>query len=243
MRHGSLFSGIGGFDLAAQWMGWENVFHCEINPFCQKVLKHHFPNADSYEDITKFYGRKYRGIIDIISGGWPCQKYSVAGYQRGNEPLKDQMLRVFGEIKPNWGGVFENVGGFLNPKFAKEHNDLCLCLEDMGYQVQTFDIDSPSCGLSTLERHIWVVASNNSFVPKSSGIYKNKDAELQREFSRSNQGEYDRWRTPESRLLRVGEGVSRRVDRDRVGAIGNAIPPQIAYEIFKAIEETTKNNL
>jgi len=79
MKHGSLFSGIGGFDLAAEWMGWENVFHCEKAEFQQKLLKKRFPNADSHDDITKFDGRKYRGIIDIISGGWPCQKYSVAG--------------------------------------------------------------------------------------------------------------------------------------------------------------------
>lgn len=69
MRHGSLFSGIGGFDLAAQWMGWENVFHCEINPFCQKVLKKHFPNADSYEDITKFNGGGIGGKLTLFPEG------------------------------------------------------------------------------------------------------------------------------------------------------------------------------
>ena len=65
MRHGSLFSGIGGFDLAAEWMGWQNVFHCEWNEFGQKVLKHHFPQADSYSDITQTDFKKYEGSIEI----------------------------------------------------------------------------------------------------------------------------------------------------------------------------------
>ena len=70
LRHGSLFSGIGGFDLAAQWMGWENVFHCEWMPFPRKILNYHFPNSISYEDITKTDFSIHRGGIDIISGGF-----------------------------------------------------------------------------------------------------------------------------------------------------------------------------
>ena len=71
MRHGSLFSGLGGFDLAAQWMGWENSFHCEINPFGQRILKYYWPNSISYNDITKTDFRTHRGTIDIVSGGFP----------------------------------------------------------------------------------------------------------------------------------------------------------------------------
>ena len=72
LRHGSLFSGIGGFDLAAEWAGWENVFHCEWNTFGQRVLKHYWPNAESFNDITKSDFSKYEHTIDIISGGFPC---------------------------------------------------------------------------------------------------------------------------------------------------------------------------
>lgn len=71
MTHGSLFSGIGGFDLASQWMEWENKFHCEINKFCQQVLNYYWPNAESYEDIKKTDFSEWRGKIDIISGGFP----------------------------------------------------------------------------------------------------------------------------------------------------------------------------
>lgn len=77
--HGSLFSGIGGFDLAAEWIGWRNAFHCEINEFCTKILNYHFPNAEHYTDITKTDFTKWRGKIDVLSGGFPCQPFSVAG--------------------------------------------------------------------------------------------------------------------------------------------------------------------
>lgn len=83
MRHGSLFSGIGGFDLAAEWMGWENVFHCEWNPFGQRILKYYWPKTISYEDITKTDFTIHRGTIDILTGGFPCQPYSVAGKRKG----------------------------------------------------------------------------------------------------------------------------------------------------------------
>ena len=71
MKHGSLFSGIGGFDLAAQWAGWENIFHCEWNPFGQKILHHYWPEAESFNDITKTDFTKYANKIDILTGGFP----------------------------------------------------------------------------------------------------------------------------------------------------------------------------
>ncbi len=101
MRHGSLFSGIGGFDLAAQWMGWENVFHCEWNEFGQKVLRHYWPDAELFTDITKSNFSKYHGTIDIISGGFPCQPYSMAGKRLGKEDARHlwpEMLRVIREV-------------------------------------------------------------------------------------------------------------------------------------------------
>jgi len=97
MRHGSLFSGIGGFDLAAEWMGWENIFHCEWNEFGQRVLKHYWPNAKSYDDITKTNFTIHRGSIDILTGGFPCQPYSTAGKRKGKDDerhLWPQMLRA-----------------------------------------------------------------------------------------------------------------------------------------------------
>ena len=97
MRHGSLFSGIGGFDLAAQWMGWTNVFHTEWNEFGQKVLKHHFPNSISYHDIIKTDYSIHRNDIDIITGGFPCQPFSSAGRQLGEDDPRNMWPATIAE--------------------------------------------------------------------------------------------------------------------------------------------------
>ncbi len=116
MRHGSLFSGIGGFDLAASWMNWDNVFYCEKDPFCRQVLKHYWPNAQGYEEICRFDATIYRGSVDIISGGFPCQPFSIAGKRKGSEDdryLWPEALRIIKEVRPAWI-VLENVTGLLN---------------------------------------------------------------------------------------------------------------------------------
>ena len=115
MTHASLFSGIGGFDLAARNCGIQNVFQVEINEFCRKVLLKNFPETKKYRDIKEFNGTEYYGTIDIISGGFPCQPFSVAGNQRGQEDnryLWPEMLRVISEIKPAYV-VGENVFGII----------------------------------------------------------------------------------------------------------------------------------
>jgi DNA (cytosine-5)-methyltransferase 1 len=96
MTHGSLFSGIGGFDLAAEWMGWENKFHCEWNEFGQKVLKYYWPNSESFSDITKTDFTKYANKIDILTGGFPCQPYSQAG---GNAIVPQVVYQIFKAIE------------------------------------------------------------------------------------------------------------------------------------------------
>jgi C-5 cytosine-specific DNA methylase len=103
--HGSLFSGIGGFDLAAEWAGWQNAFHCEWNEFGQKILKHYWPKAISYGDITKTDFTIHRGTIDVLTGGFPCQPYSLAGKRKGKEDerhLWPEMLRAIREIAPRY---------------------------------------------------------------------------------------------------------------------------------------------
>ena len=116
LTHGSLFSGIGGFDLAAEWMGWYNKFHCEWNEFGQKVLHHYWPEAECFTDITKSDFKKYYGKIDILTGGFPCQPYSSAGKRKGKDDerhLWPEMLRAIREIAPRFV-VGENVRGLTN---------------------------------------------------------------------------------------------------------------------------------
>lgn len=112
--HGSLFSGIGGSEIAAEIMGWKNMFHCEINPFGRKILDYWFPNSKSYEDITKTDFTEWREKINVLTGGFPCQPFSVAGQRKGaedNRYLWPEMLRAIREIQPVVG---ENVAGILS---------------------------------------------------------------------------------------------------------------------------------
>ena len=160
MRHGSLFSGIGGFDLAAQWLGWENVFHCEWNPFGQRVLKHYWPNADSHHDITKTNFTQYANRIDILTGGFPCQPYSSAGKRKGKEDerhLWPEMLRTIREVAPRYV-VGENVLGLTNWNggivFDEVHSDLELA----GYEVAAVVIPAAAVNAPHGRDRVWFVA-------------------------------------------------------------------------------------
>ena len=160
MTHGSLFSGIGGFDLAAEWMGWENVFHCEWNPFGQRVLKHYWPNAKSYHDITKTDFTVHRGSIDILTGGFPCQPYSTAGKRLGKEDerhLWPEMLRAIREIKPRWI-VGENVYGLVNWSGGLVFDEVQSELEVEGFEVFPYVLPAASVGAPHRRDRVWFVA-------------------------------------------------------------------------------------
>jgi DNA (cytosine-5)-methyltransferase 1 len=163
MTHGSLFSGIGGFDLAAEWMGWKNIFHCEWNPFGQKVLKYHFPNSISYEDITKTDFTIHRGRIDILTGGFPCQPYSMAGKRLGKEDerhLWPEMLRAIREIQPRWV-VGENVFGLVNWSGGMVFHEVQADLEAEGYEVQPYVLPAVSVNAPHRRDRVWFVAYSN----------------------------------------------------------------------------------
>lgn len=163
MIHASLFSGIGGFDLAAEWMGWENTFHCENNEFGKKILKYYWPNAKSYEDITKTDFNIYKGRIDILTGGFPCQPYSTAGKRLGKEDdrhLWPEMLRAIQEIQPTWV-VGENVFGLVNWNDGLVFNEVQVDLEAEGYEVQPFVL--PAAGINAPHKRdrVWFIAYSN----------------------------------------------------------------------------------
>ena len=162
MNHGSLFSGIGGFDLAAEWMGWENSFHCEWMPFPRKVLNYYWPNSISYEDITKTDFTIHRGAIDILTGGFPCQPYSSAGKRLGKEDerhLWPHMLRAISEIKPTYV-VGENVRGLTNWSGGLVFEEVCAELESEGYEVQPVLLPACAVGAPHRRDRIWFIAKN-----------------------------------------------------------------------------------
>ena len=184
MTHGSLFSGIGGFDLAAHWMGWDNIFHCEWNEFGQKVLKHHFPLSKSYNDITKTDFSIHRGEIDILTGGFPCQPYSTAGLRKGKADerhLFPEMLRAIKEIKPRWI-IGENVRGLVSWEGGLVFDEVCSDLEREGYEVQPFLIPAASVNAPHRRDRIWFVAYSND----------KRGNTKPREISREN-GEVSEW--------------------------------------------------
>lgn len=152
MTHASLFSGIGGFDLAAEWAGWTNAFNCEIDPFCRRILKYHFPNAEQYADIRTTDFTIWRGRIDVLTGGFPCQPFSLAGKRKGTEDeryLWPEMLRVVRTVRPRWI-VGENVFGIVNWSEGVVFEQVCSDLETAGYAVQPYII--PACGVGAPHR-------------------------------------------------------------------------------------------
>ena len=164
MNHGSLFSGIGGFDLAAEWAGFTNLFNCEWEEFPRKVLKHHFPNAEQYEDIKDFNATAYSGRLDILSGGFPCQPFSVAGKRKGSEDerhLWPEMLRVIGECQPRWV-VGENVRGLCSWSNGLVFEEVCADLEAIGFSVQSFIIPACATGAPHRRDRVWIVAHNHN---------------------------------------------------------------------------------
>lgn len=276
MKHGSLFSGIGGFDLAAEWMGWENVFHCEWNPFGQKVLKHHFPNSISYNDITKTDFSIHRGNIDIITGGFPCQPYSTAGLRKGKADerhLFPEMLRAIKEIQPTWV-IGENVRGLVSWGGGLVFHEVCNDLEREGYEVQPFLIPAASVNAPHKRERIWFVAysdgarreklntstiTNQQDIISGYALHSNGSSEQGKYIGQERKGKFDR---PNSRdefnnfqnfptqspICLGDDGLSDRLDsitfskwrNESIKAGGNAIVPQVAYEIFKTIEKFEK---
>lgn len=171
MRCGHLFNGIGGFALAASWMGWENVFHCEIDGYCNKVMKRHFPNSIEHEDIKQQDFSSYRGAIDLLTGGFPCQPYSTAGKRLGKADerhLWPEMLRAIQEIRPRWL-VGENVRGLTNWNGGVVFDEVQADLETEGYEVLPFLLPAAGVQAPHGRQRIWFVAHSVSHDARGCG--------------------------------------------------------------------------
>ena len=296
MKHIGLFEGIGGFSLAARWIGWETVAWCEWNEFGQKVLKHHFPEAEGHGDITKTDFTKYANKIDILTGGFPCQPYSLAGKRKGKEDerhLWPEMLRAIREIQPSWV-VGENVFGLVNWSGGLVFHEVQTDLEAQGYEV--FPYVLPACAVKAPHRRdrVWFVAYSNSngqcrsncqheintskgglnsfgdteslhteqsIIKHAYGIGQERrlhevkpEITIGEQFSERNARNikptgWDNFPT-EPPICGGDDGLPTELDGitfskwrgESIKAYGNAIVPQVALQIFKAIEEYNKLN-
>lgn len=170
MTHGSLFSGIGGFDLAAAWAGWTNAFNCEIDPFCRRVLNYHFPEAEQYGDIETTDFAVWRDRVDVLTGGFPCQPFSLAGKRKGTADdryLWPAMLGVIRTVRPRWV-LGENVLGIVNWSQGMVFEQVCTDLEAAGYEVQAYLIPAAGVGAPHLRYRTWFVAHRGDAGPESS---------------------------------------------------------------------------
>lgn len=264
MTHASLFSGIGGFDLAAEKLGWTNLFNCEINPICRRVLDYHFPSVEAYTDIIQADFRKWCSKIDVLSGGFPCQPFSVAGLRNGEEDerfLWPQMLRCIEECQPTWV-VAENVVGLLSMTQLADTSSMVInedlfgnkeisktttheftidkilsSIEELGYSVATFVI--PACAIGAPHRRdrVWIVACK-----EGGQTAQKRKTEPTKEISNNL------WDSFPSHFPLLGnDNIPQELDdisfprwrSEAVKALGNAIVPEVAIELFNAIQTVT----
>ncbi len=227
MRHLDLFSGIGGFALAARWVGWETVAFCEIEPYCIKVLNKHWPEVPVYGDIRQITAERLRADRinpNIITAGFPCQDFSRLGKRSGLEGehsgLWSELFCIICEIRPQYV-VLENVPEILVHGMGRVIGDLA----SIGYDTEWEGIPAAAIGANHLRARQWILA----YTP---GIGNRSQEETI--LSGRLAFECGDWWASEPGVCRVDDGVPARVDRLR--CLGNAIVPQIAEIIFRTIE-------
>ena len=241
-----LFSGIGGFSYASEKLvgGFKTEAFCEIDPFCQKVLKKNFPNIPIYDDVRKLKDDTTRlGRINIVCGGFPCQSFSIASATRkGTEDdrfLWGEMFEIAQNVRADWI-IGENVNGLINMGL----DQILSQLEDNNYSTRVFNIPASSVGAEHLRQRLWIVAHSNC----SSSTRKRISSRLEeaRQFDsfdfEARKYPFPEWQG-ESRIHREHDGLSKGMDsirRKRLKALGNSIVPQVSAHIFQAIKHIYK---
>lgn len=182
MRVLDLFAGIGGFSLAAHWMGWTTTAFVERDKFCQRVLRKNFgQDIEIHDDITTFSGKPFRGRVDVVTGGFPCQPFSQAGKRKGmadDRYLWPEMLRTISEVQPRFV-VGENVLGLVNWSRGLVFEQVQADLENAGYEVWAGVV--PACAKNAPHRRdrLWIVAhSDSGFNSRAIGRSEDQEAAI-----------------------------------------------------------------
>jgi DNA (cytosine-5)-methyltransferase 1 len=195
MKSLELFAGIGGIALAAEWAGIEPVAFCEREPFCQKVLNKHWSNVPIFDDVCTLNKKTLEergvdvGTIELISGGFPCQPYSIAGKRKGTTDDRDlwpEMFRIIEEIKPRWV-VGENVANFVNMELDRTLFDL----ESIDYETQSFVIPACSVDAKHQRNRVFVVAHSRCKLRERGSVKREDGMETRKQnadfFERSSE--------------------------------------------------------
>lgn len=242
LTHLSLFSGIGGLDLAAEWAGFKTVWQCEIAEFPFRVLKKHWPDVPKWRNINElsaddFFRRTGRKSATIISGGFPCQPHSVAGKRLASideRELWPEMRRVIGEIKPKWV-LCENVRGLLSSEDGRFFRGIIRDFAQLGYAVGWGITSAAAVGAIHRRERLAIVANANTdrlerwVSEEKQHLPEKMPAKLHVHLLRYA----DENDLSKSGILRGFNGVPGRVDRTR--AIGNAVCQQQFFPFFDSI--------
>ena len=178
LNHLDLFSGIGGFSLGLEATDYfETVAFCDFDPYCQKVLRKHWPWVTIYDDVKELNSERLsangHNKIDIITGGYPCQPFSIAGRQKGEQDPRHvwpEMFRLVKELRPTWV-IGENVSGHI-----KLGLDTVLeNLESEGYSARAFSISASSIGANHQRERVWIIANSNDTGDRTSQSSINQD--------------------------------------------------------------------
>lgn len=243
MNHLSLFSGgCDGFSVAAEWMGWTNVAHVEIDKWNQKLLRQNFPESEVYGDIREFNrteAAKYRGCIDIITGGDPCQPHSISGKREGKEDYRYLWPPMFESCKIIGPAIIvnENVEGSISNGVLDTKID---DLESEGYTCESFSISAEAVGCVHERQRIFLVAYSQSHrLERGDGQTKKRQRQTTFRPIETLVENKDGVLCPISELHREYDAIP--FGMERIKALGNAVVPQLVYEIFKAIEVLTQS--
>ena len=233
MTHGSLFTGIGGFDLGFEWAGIKTIWQVEIDEFCRQLLELRFPGARRYADIRQVNPASLRGV-DIVSGGFPCQDISVAGKHAGisgdRSGLWSEYFRIIRSLRPKFV-VVENSSNLLSEGAGRILRDLA----SVGYDAQWSTIPACSLGAPHTRSRVFIVAYPDSFDGEA---WMGSVEKWQEQVCQGNlRLRLPVWLQAASRFIGVDDGVRGRLYRSRVTALGNSVVPQIAYLIGRLIME------